>query len=418
MSAEEPVSRATMDDELARTLGAAAELAPAPEPDFYAAVRDRQRRITRQRTAVTGLSAAVAVLVLSATVLVVRPLGDGPAGEAPAGPVASQVPAATGDPGASPWPVPAARAKERSLAGAEKPPLVLPPLLPDGQRYIPSGTINNVVVVQPLINGDRAAPVLLDTTTGAKVATLGPPGGEGKFRYPPVAWGGSGIGWWTRAREGDPYAELWFAPYDGFVPVMLAEVRDARARITSFAVGGRALWWSTDSGTVYRLPLDGSAGPAEVPSAKGTTVVGGDHAVRTRDLDAGIPGGVEIIDLDTGAARRTPTSFENATESPRCGLWACVANTRGLGAFAQGFDGRSYALGFALEQVTVLSGAVVGKGPDGWVLWDLGDNEWFRLSTGDIKGMWDYTEPTNLSRPYVWWTERDGSHRLWDLTKG
>ncbi|GIJ51489.1 hypothetical protein Val02_83750 [Virgisporangium aliadipatigenens] len=412
MNAEDPVTRATMDDELARTLGAAAELAPAPEPDFYAAVRDRQRRIVRRRTTATGVSAVAAVLVLSAAALVLRPSGDA-AFDAP--PVANGPAAST--PADRP-PLPAERAKEGTVGNK---PLKLPPSLAGGQHYLPAGTINGVVVVQPLVGNDRGVPMLIDAGTAEKRATLGDADSVEKFAYQPVVWGGAGIGWYAHNRsfDAEPYARLWYAPYTDFAAVQVAEVRGAKALITGFAVGSRYLWWSTESGAVYRMPLTAGSEPVEVPAARGATVVGHDYAVRTADVQNGIAGGTQIVDLTgTDPDRRLPSAFDNGAGPLRCGLWLCVANDGANGALASDYEGKLYSLGVPLEQVTIVSGGVIGRGPDGWLLWDIGANAWFRLSTGEIKGMWNHPEPGNLTRPYVWWTEPDGSRRLWDLTKG
>jgi hypothetical protein len=88
----------------------------------------------------------------------------------------------------------------------------------------------------------------------------------------------------------------------------------------------------------------------------------------------------------------------------------------GAEASAQKVDGTTRRSGLAITGMELLGDAVVGRGADGLLMWDLFENKVYAI--GPPQASSTLTDPPGLNGIAVWWTAADGTLRMVDLAKG
>jgi hypothetical protein len=196
-----------LENDLARTLSAAATAAPEPEGDFAAGVARRRRRNERVRT--VGLACAAAVVVVVSGTVAVVGLRGGPANVAPA---ATGSASAAADPTAgSSIDLSTVPLAERVWPGAV---VTVPTVLPDGRRIARRQFVDRerLLVVPGSDTRRYDLPVVYDLRTGQSQELMIAQAG---YSYADASVGDRSI-LLIVAVDGRPGArELWTAPRTG-----------------------------------------------------------------------------------------------------------------------------------------------------------------------------------------------------------
>lgn len=315
--------------ELARTLKAAAELAPLPDADLALTVAARRRQ-RRQRRLRTLLAAACVVVAIGTGTTVAREgfghRSDGVAADSVAATSVTATPAAPSArfaPAAQVWPEAVFR---------------IPVSAPDGAGYRPVAALSSTEVllsVWPTYERMTRLDVY-DRTTGtttelAEVPT--PPAGLREYQV--QGWDADSrmIIWFATAETpgGEPVALFWAVPRRGGRPFLVHTARGAdAARVDRVAIaGGDRIAWSLRTGGVYAVPLGGGDRPEPVPGAAGLHLrqwpwagdrrVGpGDDPERNQTV---------IVNLETGERRAVQVADD--MRGVRCGATWCAGERYG-----------------------------------------------------------------------------------------
>ncbi|MEV6487556.1 hypothetical protein AB0M20_02785 [Actinoplanes sp. NPDC051633] len=286
--------RSSFDDRLVRTLNAAAQAAPAPQPSFPDGVARIRRRRSRVRAA--GAAAVTAIVALAGGVALWPDAGR------PATPPASSV-VELGPMRAVDF------ANAKSFEQVWPRALVsLPGRLPDGRTYTVEAALgNDTYLGVPSDDKGLYTPVLINGRTGAVTSVA--PGVSGDV------FGGLSITRnlivWLVAQEKDGLRtrDVWTKPRDGSRPATkLATFEDST--ITAAEAGDtlyadvHPLAGNETKNTIYRLRP--GAPPEKVAGSEGWTLANGTWAVTS-------PGPLTVEDLQKPRPRVAPTFWNVAT---------------------------------------------------------------------------------------------------------
>ncbi|WP_214413167.1 hypothetical protein [Sphaerisporangium fuscum] len=333
------------EQDLARTLRAAAGLAPEPVADLTVAVAARRRSRRRARVRTTLVVAGVAVAVGCGTVVAAgsfpfRGGEGGTVGVAVATPTPSEIPSTTPE-GASMKVKPAAEVWPEAV-------FKMPAKAADGWRYRPVTALSPTEVLLFAESSFEKAGRLevYDQTTKrfSVLAETPPTEGLKKYFIQEAEVDSRNIAYYATAQkpDGTPVAEFWVVPRSGGKPTLVTTIDGEQAAdVVSVALAGDHLAWSLRKGGVYRVPLAG--GDAEkVPGSDGLQVLSWPWAADARAIgDEPGPGNQSrLLNLETGERR----SIENADglKLLRCGPALCYGNRDGgrtPAGVVQGVDG-------------------------------------------------------------------------------
>jgi hypothetical protein len=267
-----------LETELTRTLAAAAEMGPAPAPDFFDEVRGRQRQRRQRRMTALG-AAAVAVTVaigFGAVRLLAGPVSppESPASTLPPPtPPADRVPRVVGvRPAQEVWPE-----AVRTLPGR----------LPDGRRYTLAAILGDgrylVAPIKTQGRADAAGELVQWEPATRSVTLLGRAAPSGRYTGMAVqgrvavgdghvAWVAVGVEKENTLSWGAGYQEIWVAPLGG-TGHRVATVDGLAIGQKLQIVAGHVVWSQLDdaagSGSgLYRVPLAGGASQ-RIPDSNG-----------------------------------------------------------------------------------------------------------------------------------------------------
>jgi hypothetical protein len=242
-----------LEDELVRTLEAAAQHAPSPEPHLVYLVENRRRRRQR-RTQVTiaaaavvaligGLAVAVDALRTSQTSQIVAPV-SGPSAIGPALPSRTK-PAAKPAPVDKVWPDAVHEIPDR---------------LPNGTKFQPQTMVDqHTVLVSVESSFEKTSELWLydiEAGTARKVTSVPTPGGTSIFASNFTVGEGHVVWWLARKSVGLRAIEVWTAPRAGGAATRVTNLWTSDA-VDRLAVGPQHVVWSMSGGGVYQAPLDG-----------------------------------------------------------------------------------------------------------------------------------------------------------------
>lgn len=324
------------EEQLARVLRAAAELAPEPAADLALRVAARRRRRRRRRMQVL-LAATGVVTVIGTGMTVARgAFRDHPVVVAAGPPVTAAAPATAAGfaPARQVWPDAVSR---------------IPATARDGAAYRPVTALGpaEVLLSAEAPTGRAMRIEAYDTAAGTTrvLATASAP--AGLIRYHVQGWDVDtrDIAWYATAEtsRGEPVALFWTVPRAGGTARLVHTITgDPAIQVDRIALTGDGrLAYSTTTGGVFTLRLDGAGGPTRLPGTDGI------HLQRwpwagDRPAGNGIdPGQRLIVNLVTGERRRVRA--EAGVRAMRCGPTWCVGERRGADglprAVVQRFDG-------------------------------------------------------------------------------
>ncbi|WP_286989067.1 hypothetical protein [Thermomonospora sp. CIF 1] len=318
-----------MTDELTEalraTLQAAAQDAPAPQPDLLQRVERRHRSRRRGRA---GLAAVAALAVIGGSGAVVSAVGSKDAPD-PAQPAMRATPGPL-TPAAPPEPVPLERLWPQAVR-------TVPDRLPGGRRYRPITLLDDTRLLVATESGFEKTDQLLTYDLDARRVT-------GAIRVPvpsdavvfpsDFSVGGGHVAWWIKRRTaGRGVIEIWAAPLGGGEGRRVAAMDRGRGQedVRLLTIGGGKIYWSMGEwgGSpegVYEVPLSG--GPAgKVPGSAGFQVlawpwIGAPGPSEFGEGKAGDRYHGTLRDLRTG---RTQTAALARIPGPwNCGITWCV----------------------------------------------------------------------------------------------
>ncbi|GAA2755848.1 hypothetical protein [Actinopolymorpha rutila] len=306
-----------VENQLVRSLEAAAGRAPAPEPGLLNHLeRKGRRRQQRAQVALAG-GAALAVIAGSAVALNVRE-EPGNTNLAPAGVPA----AATKKPDPAPN-NPAAKPIEQLWPGAVH---SIPNRLPDGRKFRPQTMVDSHTVLISVDAGFEQAGELrlydLTNRTSRKVTTVPTPKNARIFASD-FTVGEGHVAWWTASDDnGQTSIELWAAPLAGGDTYRVAQVyAEDGVQPMSVTIDNGEVYWSLKKGGVYQAPLSG--GDAELLKGTEKSALVQWPWVGSPLQKTMLPSGTDVPDEVAYETLRNVKTGEVRTAAKRSGVWTC-----------------------------------------------------------------------------------------------
>jgi hypothetical protein len=250
------------EEQLARALKAAADLAPEPPADLAQCVAARRRRRDRRRLQ-TALAVTGVVAVIGTGMTVVKGAFVQRHDEAATEPAATA--SVTATPRVTPTIAPAAKVWPDAV-------FRMPAKAPDGAAYRPVTALGPTQVLLAAERSmERAVRLeVYDTTTGTTTVLAKVPTPQGLAEYYVQAWDADEryIVWYATAdsRRDGPVAMFWAVPREGGTPRLVYSLSgDQAAKVERVAIAGDRIAYSLSTGGVYTLPLDRPFGDADGP---------------------------------------------------------------------------------------------------------------------------------------------------------
>ncbi|MEO3810361.1 hypothetical protein ABGB17_15280 [Sphaerisporangium sp. B11E5] len=311
-------------EDLARTLRAAAGVAPEPIGDLAEAVAARRAVRTRARVR-TVLAVVAVVIVAGGGTVAVRKAGGHrevmrPATAAPTRPVFTPVQS----PLAPPLPV---RPAQDVWPGAV---FRMPADAGDGWRYRPITALGPrhllVYFERSLDRFERIGVYDIALGTGTVLATLPERPDLQRYYVQGADADAEHIIWYATGtrRDGTPVTEFWVVGRDGGTPRMITTLTDGTVEEAT-VVNGR-LVWSLGRGGVFSMPLGGGTLVQEVPETSGYQLLTWPWATQKPIVDERGKGRQTVlVNLETQARKiiRATESLRNV----RCGPSFCFGDT-------------------------------------------------------------------------------------------
>ncbi|MFD2078736.1 hypothetical protein SAMN05421678_101223 [Actinopolymorpha cephalotaxi] len=311
-----------VENQLVRSLEAAASRAPAPEPGLLNHLERKGRR--RQQRAQVALAGGAALAVIAGSAVAFNSREEtGNTNLAPAAPQA----AATKDPAPGQDPVSkalGAKPIDKVWPGAVH---TIPNRLPDGRKFRPLTMADSHTLLVSVDAGYENAGELrlYDLTSKAtrKVTTLNAPK-DTKIFASDFTVGEGHVAWWTsRDDNGRRSIELWAAPLTGGDSYRVGQVySDDVVQAMTVTIADGKVYWSLKKGGVYQAPLSG--GTAEL--LKGTEK---SALVRWPWVGSPLPkswsgsGSGDVPDQIAYRTLRNLRTGEVRTATDRKGAWLC-----------------------------------------------------------------------------------------------
>ncbi|MFC4111582.1 hypothetical protein [Nonomuraea zeae] len=331
------------EDELVDALQSAAARAPE-DGDLLAGVARRKHRRSRRRAQTLAVAAVVVIGVGAAGIRGVLPGaggGDGGVAAPPTGGTATATmlppsPAATAAlvPPAGKQAVPAAELWPEAV-------FTMPAKNADGWRYRPiTGLSATEVLLSAESSFERAGKFeVYDSATGKSrvIATVPRTPGLAKYIPQTATTDGQNLAWYAYGeKDGAPVREIWTVPLSGGEPKLLGTFTGEHARMDTIGIGGEHVYWSEQSGGLWRVPVEGGT-PEQVPGGDGLHLLAWPYAVdvarfsREPDLNQ-----TRLVDLARGAT--TVIAAPDGMKGLRCGPSWCGGRDD-EGYFARSLDG-------------------------------------------------------------------------------
>ncbi len=307
-----------VENQLVRTLEAAAGRAPVPEPGLLNHLERKGRRKQQRAQVALAGGAALAVIAGSAVAFNVREQ-PGNTSIAPAAPQATVTkepkPASNGV---------AAQPIETLWPGAVH---TISNRLPDGRKFRPQTMVDDHTLLVSVDAGfENAGELLLyDLTnkTTHKITIVHEPK-DTKIFASDFTVGQGHVVWWTsRDDNGRTSIELWAAPLAGGDAYRVGRVHaEGGVQPMSVAINDGKVYWSLKKGGVYRAPLSG--GDAELVKGTEKSALVQWPWVGSPLQKTVLPSGREDVpDEIAYSTLRNLQTGEVRTASKRSGLWTC-----------------------------------------------------------------------------------------------
>lgn len=313
------------EEQLARALRAAANLAPEPPADLVLSVAVRRRRRRRRRLQ-TALAVTGVVAVIGTGMTVMKGAFVQRHDEAATEPVATA--SVTANPMVTQTFPPAARVWPDAV-------FRIPAKAPDGAAYRP---ITALGPTQVLLSAERSMEradrlEVYDTTTGTTRVLTKVPVPAGIAEYYVQAWDADDrhVVWYATGdtRRDGPVAMFWAVDReDGTPRLVYALTGDAATKVERVAIAGDRIAYSLSTGGVYTLAIEGRGGPEPIEGAAGLHLQkwpwAGDRPAQS-GADPARNQSV-IVNLETGEQR---TVRSGDVQGLRCGPTWCAGDRYG-----------------------------------------------------------------------------------------
>ncbi|MDF5753054.1 hypothetical protein [Spongiactinospora sp. TRM90649] len=331
----EHIERDLTERDLTELLTVMADRAPVPDGDLVTLVRERgESRTRRRRRALAALAAVMAVTAIvgggtalsgrlfphgggeeRAAAIAARPgTGDGTASGF-RGQATSEVALRPGLPAQAAVPV-AADVWPEAVS-------TIPAMAADGWRYRPVTALSPTeILLSAESDFEKAGRLEIYDTASSRTTILGEmsaPAGIPGYYAQAVDIGPTHFAWWgTTPNDDTAWADIWVMPREGGEATRVTLVKGASAGIVRIGSNAEHVFWSTEGGDLYRVPITGGE-PERVPSGDGLIIYSWPWAHRD---------GETLVNLETGEVR-VPRLTTGLT-SLRCGLeWCAGEDTAG-----------------------------------------------------------------------------------------